>query len=381
MRCSALLTLMTMTAALGAAEPPGAPAPVFLAGGDLSHLALLEQRGVVYQADGRPGDALALLKARGVNCVRLRLWTCTDAAAAHDPYGHGNTLSYTIALAKRVKQAGLMLLLDFHYSDTWADPAHQRKPADWEGLGFDALEQRMHDYSRDCIAALRLAGAAPDYVQIGNETPMGMVWPDGKVDKPEKWAQLARLIRAARQGIADAAGAAMPRIILHLDRGGDWGTTQWFFDALLKERPQPEFDIIAESYYPFWHGDFAALRTCLGNCVARYGKPVLVVETAFPWSARAPDGKPLEPINGIVPGPEGQAQFARELGGILAELPGHRGLGIVWWGAELVARPGMSYDGFDGRSFFDQAGSMLPVVAALGALAHAPATAAALEPK
>lgn len=369
------LLLLFYASALWAVESGTKPRPMFLAGGDLSHLPLVERRGVVYREQGRPAEPLAMLKNRGVNCIRLRLWTSSEEDAAKDPYAHGNTLAATVAMAKRVKQAGMQVLLDFHYSDTWADPAHQRKPTAWEGLSFPELEQRMREYNRVSIAAFRAADVMPAYVQIGNETPMGFVWPEGKVDQPEKWAQLAKLIRAARQGISEAAGDAMPKIILHLDRGGDWGTTQWFFDALLKEQPQVQFDIIAESYYPFWHGDLGKLRTCLTNCVARYGKSVLVVETAFPWMTTTWDGKAIAPINGIAPGPAGQVTFVEEVGRVLAELPDGKGMGIVWWGAEFVATQGFNCDGFDGRSFFDREGNILPVVDALGALVRQRATA------
>ncbi len=357
--CLLILCLALMCAA---AEP----APTFLAGADLSHLPLMEKRGRVYRDHGQERDALALLKAHGMNCVRLRLWTSSDADAAADPYSKGNTLAATVAMAKRVKAAGLQLLLDFHYSDTWADPGHQSKPKAWEGLALDQLEQRMYAYNRDAIAAFRDAGALPDYVQIGNETPMGMVWPEGKVDGAAKWPQLARLIRSADRGIAEAAGARKPKTIIHLDRGGDWGTTKWFFDELRKQ--DVAFDIIGESYYPFWHGTFDDLKKCLSGCVERYGKPVIVAETAFPWATTL-GGKPVPPINGIPAGPDGQVSFVRQLGAVLAALPDHRGLGVFWWGAEYQATPGLNMDSFDARSFWDRDGELLPVVDALGALA------------
>ncbi len=358
--CCALPALLPALLAAGEAPP-------FLVGADLSHLALMEQRGVVYKDRGRPGDAFAILKAHGLTCVRLRLWTSSAAEAERDPYNKGNTLRYTVALAQRCKRAGLLVLLDFHYSDSWADPGHQARPAAWDGLAFDQVEERMYAYNRDAIAAFRAADALPDYVQIGNETPMGFAWPDGKVDKPEKWAQLARLVAAADRGIAEAAGARKPKTIIHLDRGGDWGTTQWFFDELVLKQ-HAHFDIIGQSYYPFWHGDFAHLRSCLGKCVERYGKPVIVAETAFPWSPNRRDGSDAGPINGLAAGPDGQVRFAQELGAVLAALPDHQGLGVFWWGAEFNAAAGFDCDGFDLRSFWDRDGDVLPVVDALGAL-------------
>ncbi len=342
--------------------------PPFLAGADLSHLALMERSGLVYSDQGKAQDALTMVHAHGINLVRLRLWTCSDADAVADPYNHGNTLTAMVALAKRVKRSGMQILLDLHFSDSWADPAHQAMPHAWNGLAPGELEERMRSYTRDAIAAFRTAGALPDYVQIGNETPMGMVWPAGKVDHADGWATLARLIRAADQGIGEAAGDHKPKTIIHLDRGGDWGTTKWFFDELITKQ-HVNFDIIAESYYPFWHGDLDRLKDCLGHCVERFGKPVFIAETAFPWRTAGADGKPLPAIAGIAPGPAGQVAFVRELGRILTALPGHAGLGLCWWGAEFHPGGGFNTDGFDGRSFFDQDGQLLPVVGALGALA------------
>jgi len=357
-----LLLLSTACCIIGAAEA----ALPFLAGADMSHLALMESRGHLYRDGTGARDALAILKAHGITCIRLRLWTCSDAQAAADPYNHGNTLAATLVLARRVKAVGLKLLLDLHYSDSWADPGHQQKPMAWEGLSMDQLEEQMYRYNRDTIAAFRTAGVLPDLVQIGNETPMGLVWPEGKVDSAGKWRQLARLIRAADRGIAEASGAQKPQTIIHLDRGGDWETTRWFFDELIRTQGVA-FDIIGESYYPFWHGSLDALTTCLNGCVGRYGKSVIIAETAFPWAASPVPGTPTA-INGIPIGPDGQVRFATDLRRILAALPQGAGRGVFWWGAEFQTTPGLGFDGFESRSFWDQHGTLLPVVDALAGL-------------
>jgi arabinogalactan endo-1,4-beta-galactosidase len=356
---------MFVLASVAAADP----SPIFLAGGDFSHLSLLEQRGKKYFDQGKATDALTIIHAHGINCVRLRLWTSSDAQAAKDPYNHGNNLAYTLPLAQRVKAAGLQIILDFHYSDIWADPGNQRKPKDWEGLSFDQLEQRMYEYNRDTLAAFRKAGVVPDYVQIGNETTYGMVFPDGQVGKRGNYGQFARLLRAADKGITEGAGPRKPKTIIHIDRGGAWKATQKFFDEIITKQQVP-FDIIGLTYYPFWHGTFDDLKTCLTNSVQRYGKPVLVVETAFPWVTNHPEGGPaVAPLNGIPAGPAGQVRFAQELGRILKALPDNKGLGIIWWGAEFQATPGLNFADFETRSFWNKEGKMLPVVDALGALA------------
>lgn len=335
----------------------------FLAGGDMSHLGFFEERGVVYRDEGQPRDALAILKSRGLNCVRLRLFTSSPVQAQANPYNYVNNLDYTLPLAIRVKKAGLSFLLDFHYSDTWADPGKQAKPAAWTNLSFLELEQQLYEYNSNTIAAFRLAGAMPEYVQVGNEIIGGMLWPDGRVggsyDNAVQWSQLGRLLKAAIRGVQDGAGAGSPKIMIHIDRGGDWGATQWFFDKLLQQGIT--LDVIGQSYYPFWHGTFDALGTCLTNTVARYGKPVIVAETAFPWTNSAP-------IQGIQANTNGQVEFVVRLAKIVKGLPGGKGLGVFWWGTEYQRISGAGLAGFDSRSFFDRDGNTLPVARALGQL-------------
>ncbi|MCY3017602.1 MAG: glycosyl hydrolase 53 family protein [Planctomycetota bacterium] len=354
------------------AAAAGETAAGFIAGVDFSHVALYESLGKVYRDGGQKQDPFKVLKDHGITCVRLRLFTSSAEQARQKPYDSINNLDYTLPVAVRVKQAGLRFMLDFHYSDSWADPGKQGKPAAWKDLSFEQLEQRMYEYSRDCIAAFKKAGALPDYVQVGNEITPGMVWPDGQVggrfETPTQWAQLGRLMKAAIRGIKEAAGDRAPAIIVHIDRGGDWGTTKWFFDNLRKQ--EVEFDIIGESYYPFWHGTLDNLRTCLNNAVERYGKPVMVVETGFPWIEKDANGKTLKPIVGIAPGKEGQVTFVEELAKVVKGVPGGKGLGVCWWAAEFQPMPGTNLGGFDGRSFFDFEGNALPVLDAFGRLAR-----------
>ena len=334
-----------------------------MAGADVSHLSFFEERGIVYRNAGQAFDALMMLKQRGLNCARLRLFTSSAPQAQADPYNSINNLDYTLPLAVRVKQAGLKLLLDFHYSDTWADPGKQTKPAAWTNLSFAQLEQRMYDYNSNTIAAFKAAGAMPEYVQVGNEIIQGLLWPDGKVggssDTPAQWQKLGVLLKAAIRGIKDAATDLPPQIMIHIDRGGDWAGTKWYFDNLLQQ--QVEFDIIGESYYPFWHGSLDALKNCLINASARYAKPIVVAETAFPWSNSTN-------IFGITASPEGQIDFVVELARIVSAVPSGGGIGIVWWGTEYQRLSGVGLAGFDRRSFFDRDGNILPVAVALGQL-------------
>ncbi len=356
------------------------PEADFIAGADASHVAFFEAHGKVYREGGQTNDPFVILKNGGIDCIRLRLFTSSDAQAKSDEYNTINNLAYTVPLAVRVKKAGLRFLLDFHYSDTWADPAKQAKPETWKSLSFDQLEQRMYEYNRDCIAAFKKAGAMPDFVQIGNEITPGMVWPDGRVsgtfDKPEQWVQFGKLLKAALRGIKEAATDHMPKIIIHIDRGGDWKTTQWFFDHLRDQNV--EFDIIGESYYPFWHGSLDDLKTCLTNAAQRYQKPVVIAETAFPWNTSAQGSKA---IVGIMPGKDGQVQFLQALAAILKGIPEGRGAGIFYWATEFLPLPGTNLAGFEGTSLFDSEGNALPALKAFGLLAKSAGAQSAETPR
>ena len=336
----------------------------FVAGADMSHLRFFEDRGLVYKDAGEQRDAFAILRSKGLNCARLRLFTSSAAQAEADPYNRINNLDYTVPLACRARQAGLRVLLDFHYSDTWADPAKQAKPTAWATLSFPELERKMYEYSRECIQAFAAAGAMPDQVQVGNEITPGLLWPEGRVggsyENATQWQQFGKLLKAAIRGIKEGAGPARPTILIHIDRGGDWPATQWFFDKLGTQGV--EFDAIGLSYYPFWHGTLDALRTCLEGAASRYGKPVAVMETAFPWSNSTN-------VFGIPATPEGQSRYLVELAKIVRGVPQGRGMGIYWWGSEYRHVDGVNTAGFEYRSLFGAEGNVLPAAATLGRLA------------
>jgi arabinogalactan endo-1,4-beta-galactosidase len=347
-----------------ASVPAGSP----LAGTDLSDLAFFEQRGVIYRENGEALDAFSILKRQGLTCVRLRLFTSSAAQAQADPYNYGNNLDYTLPLARRVKVAGFKLILDFHFSDTWADPAHQLVPSAWTNLSFVQLVQQMRIYCSNTIASFRTQNAMPDYVQIGNEISSGLLWPLGRVggayDTPTQWSQLGQLLKSAAQGIKDASGTQMPGIIVHIDRGGDWPSTEWFFDNINLQGVA--FDVIGETYYPFWQGSLESLANCLTNAANRYGKPVLIAETAFPWTNTVWTTN----IVNIAPGSAGQVAYFAALASVYNHLSSDLRAGIVWWGAEYQNVTGINDAGFNTTSFFDAGGYVLPIARAMGSYAE-----------
>jgi len=339
-----------------------------LAATDFSDLAFFESRGVTYKDHGQVMDALQILKNHGFNCVRLRLWTSSADQAASDPYNYGNNLDYTIPLAVRVKNAGLKFSLDFHYSDTWADPGKQATPSLWTNLTFTQLVDEMRFYNSNTIAAFAAAGAMPDFVQIGNEITGGMLWPNGKVSgSGGSWSNLGQLMKSAVQGIQDASTALhtnMPKIIVHIDRGGDWNTTEWFFDNLNAQGVP--YDIIGESYYPFFHGPLTNLNTCLSNAAVRYGKPVIVAEDAFPWTNSVSSW--TNKLYGFPPTVDGQVSFIAALAQIVKSVPHHLGMGVFYWGAEYQLVNGVNEAGYNTSALFDSQGNLLPAADALAGI-------------
>ncbi len=346
----------------------------FMAAADFSHLKFFEDQGKKYREAGQIQDGLQILKQHGLNCVRLRIFTSSTAQAqggVMNAYNYTNNLAYNLPLAVRVKQAGLLFALDFHYSDTWADPGNQATPSAWTNLAFPQLVQQMRAYNSNTIAAFKAVGALPDYVQIGNEITSGMLFTNGLVsgDGGASWSRLGQLMTNAIQGIRDAAGTNMPKVIVHIDRGGDWAKTMWFFDNLNAQGVA--YDIIGESYYPFFHGSLTNLNLCLSNAAVRYGKPIVIAETAFPSTNTFPiswtnNGASLY---GFPPTPAGQVSFIAALARIIKSVPNQLGVGVFYWGTEYQAASGVNEAGYNTASFFDGGGNVLPVADAVGGMA------------
>ncbi len=358
---------LVLAAACGSTTAPSQPggralATMFL-GADISALQRIEQAGAVFRDSGKSRDAIAILHAHGANTFRLRLFVNPDHSEVQV-----NDLDYTIALAVRVKAAGAKLLLDLHYSDTWADPGHQTTPAAWAALDFNTLEQRVESYTAAVMAALKHAGALPDLVQVGNEIDAGFLWPLGRVggafDTATQWDQFTRLLKAGIRGVRDslAAGEAV-RVMLHYSQGGSSGGTQWFFDHM--NTYGVPYDLIGLSYYPWWHGPLSQLKLNLDATALRYQKEIVVVETSYPWRAggwesMAGDGSSMSwPVS-----PEGQLSFLSELLDTVRRTAGDRGAGLFWWYPEAVAVPGLFVWGGGSLALFDAAGNALPAASA-----------------
>jgi arabinogalactan endo-1,4-beta-galactosidase len=310
-------------------------------GADISFLAHAESRGVVFKDGGQPHPGLEIFKNHGYNWVRLRLF--------HTPTELPNDLEYTVAQAVAAKKLGFKFLLNCHYSDTWADPQKQFIPRAWEGKSHAELVDAVFEYTRDTVAAFREAGAMPDMVQVGNEVIHGMLWPDGRL--PQNWDNFAELTQAGIRGaVAGAGDAPPPLIMIHIDRGGDLPRTKSFFNKF--HEYGIKYDVIGQSYYPWWHGTARDLEENLAFMAKEYDKDIFLVEVAYNWRRaeyRDEDGPYPET-------PEGQKQFLEEVDRIVRNTPGDRGKGIFWWEPAVPPSPIAS------RGMFDRSGNALPVI-------------------
>ena len=311
----------------------------YAVGADLSFLKQAEDHGLVFKDRGQAKPGQRIFKEHGYNWARFRLFQSPDQLP--------NNLSYTLACARTAKELGFKFLLDFHYSDTWANPGKQFLPKAWDGKSHAELVTAVFEYTRDTLAAFGAAGVPPDMVQLGNEVIGGMCWPDGRL--PQNWDHFAELVQAGVRGVTAGGGAPRPRIMIHIDRGGDQPRTKAFFDKLNSYGIQ--YDVIGQSFYPWWHGSLAELQTNLAFMAEAYGKDIVLVETAYNW-------RPAEYRNQPGPFPEspaGQRDFLAAVNRLVQATPHDLGKGVFWWEPAVEGW-------LRGRGMFDDEGNALPVL-------------------
>ena len=378
--------------------PVFAKADDFMAGADVSMLAEVERHGGKFSsADGKPADALQILKDAGVTWVRLRLWHTPVFAADVVEDGHvvlkkgaavgggNNGLATTMRLARRAKALGLKVLLDIHYSDFWADPQTQTKPAAWTDLHGAALQAAVREYTANTLDALDAVGAAPDMVQICNETNAGMLWPDGQTWSADKSAKIggdaafAALLRAGIEGVRanDALTGHRLPVMVHLAGGTDPELCHHMLDLFAAERL--DYDLVGLSWYPIYHGTLAQLKANLDELATRYRKPLVVVETAYGWTldngqatSHVLDAKRAEKA-GYPATVAGQAQVIKDVIATVAAVPDGLGRGVFYWEPDWIPAAGAGWrtggdNNWENQALFDYSGRALPSLQAL----HAP---------
>lgn len=285
--------------------PPADTIP-FAKGADVGWITEMEAAGVrFYDSSSTQQEGMALLKSLGMNTIRLRAWV--------NPSPSWNNTNDVVAKAVRAKNLGMRVMIDFHYSDTWADPGSQTKPAAWSSLDFTSLKTNLGSYTKNVLTQLKQAGVTPEWVQVGNETNDGMLWPDGRAST--NMAQFAQLVDAGYAAVKSIFPDS--KVIVHLSNGYDNALYRWLFDGL--QANNARFDVIGMSLYPsyFASGWQNANTLCLQNMndmVSRYNKPVMMVEVGMPWDQASTC----------------QA-FISDLITKVRSVPDRKGLGVLYW--------------------------------------------------
>lgn len=309
-------------------------------GGDISLLTKYETNGNGANYADHSGKAitspLSFFKDEGWNLMRVRLFV--DPANASDiEKGEGvcQDLEYVKALGKRIKDAGFSFMLDFHYSDTWADPAKQWTPKDWLALSNDQMYDRIYTYTKSVLEALVAAGATPDFIQTGNEISYGMLWGDvGSTSykcnyaSSTNWPRFVTLLKRAGQACREVCPQA--KIVLHSERVAEPSSLTYFYNKMASG--SVDYDIIGLSYYPYFHGDLSKLESALTTVETAYpDKKIMIVEAGYPYAWEVP-GTTFDYSSVYPYSDEGQKKFTEDL---IAKLNAHANVnGLIWWWPE-----------------------------------------------
>lgn len=312
-----------------------------------------------YNSSGVQKDPHDLLKGAGANYVRLRMWNAP-------PSGYNNKAK-VLQAAKAAKNKGMKVLIDLHYSDWWADPGQQNKPAAWWTHNIGQLESDVYNHTLDMCNSLKAQGATPDSMQIGNEINTGMLWNEGKVVNND-FTNLARLLKAGYNAVK--ACNSSTQVFIHTANSNSMANARWFYDGI--KAKGVNWDVTALSYYCYWHGSMSNMTNVVADMKNRYGKPVVIVETAYPFTEGNADSQPNSASGPSLCGypatwqGQGQAftaiQNAARNGGAS---------GVFYWEATWYAVPGNGWDptningtgnAWDNQAVFDWGGKMNPNV-------------------
>ena len=305
------------------------PVSNLILGADLSWLTEMESAGKkFYNSSGTETECMALLKSSGMNTIRLRVWV--------NPSPGWNNTADVVTKAVRAKNLGLRIMIDFHYSDTWADPGNQTKPAAWVGQDINALKTSLATHTTAVLTALKNNNVSPEWVQVGNETSDGMLWPEGKASV--NMSNFAQLVNAGYDAVKTVFPSA--KVIVHISNGYDNSLFRWIFDGLTSNGAR--FDVIGMSLYPTVVNWSSYNTQCLANMndmVSRYNKEVMMVETGMPWDS-----------------PDACNSFLKDLISKMKTVQSGKGLGVLYWEPE-------AYNGWKGYTLGAFDGSGKPTIA------------------
>jgi arabinogalactan endo-1,4-beta-galactosidase len=325
-------------------EPPSVDGSTFYFGADLSWVNEILDHGGVYKENNVVKDPYQIFKDKGLNLVRVRLWN--NPLWTKEKYGDQGTQLYgdikdverTIASAKAL---GLQVLLDFHYSDTWADPEKQYIPEAWLAIkSINVLTDSVYNYTFKILHDLQGKGLQPELVQLGNEINCGLLSTDAPNGFPScdvcnnQWANAGQVLNAGIRAVRDVSASATikTKVILHV---ADPKNVAWWFDNIKSQAQVTDFDLIGFSYYPLWHTTVGIddVSAKIAGFKARFNKDVIILETSYPWTRENADSYnnlfgDAEPLNGFPFTIQGQYDLMKKL---TTEVKQGGGVGIVSW--------------------------------------------------
>jgi arabinogalactan endo-1,4-beta-galactosidase len=340
-------------------KPADAATSLTMLGADVSTLQRsLDLGAKYYDASGAQADPYDILKSKGVNYIRLRIW--------NNPASGYNNKAKVLQQAKAAKAKGLKLLVDFHYSDTWADPGKQYPPAAWASHSLSQLQTDVYNYTYDVCNSLKAQGTTPDSVQIGNEINVGMLWPNGKVTN-NNFAPVAGLLKQGYN--ATKACNSGTQVIIHTADADSDANARWFYDGIKAQGVT--WDITGLSYYCMWHGTLANLYSVITDVKSRYGKPVVIAETAYQFTTGNADS-----TGNSIPGtvlcdsqPASWAGQATQFTYVQNTARSAGAIGVFYWEPTWYAIAGNGWDpanisssgdGWDNMATFDWTGHVNP---------------------
>lgn len=356
-----IVLLMAFAAAWMTASGSASAAPFYM-GGDVSLLPFIESRGGQFKDNGVVRPMERIMANHGANLFRLRLFV--NPNTNYEATGGAiQDLDYAIALAQRLKASvpNAKLLLDLHYSDTWADPANQTKPSAWSALSYNALRTQVQSYTQQTLVAFKNAGVMPEMVQVGNEIAQGMLWQDGRLNfsanggTQQSWRNLGGLLNSAIAGVRAAQGAG-PRVevAIHLNNGEN--DSQWFFDRLENASygNVTDYDVMGVSFYPGSAAEFTGLQNNLSGLASDFEKRIMLLEFNYKW--RSSGGGTY---GGYALAEAGQAEALARVRDMMLDLPDEKGMGVVWWYPEAIQAPNTSIFRGGSIALFDSDGESL----------------------
>jgi arabinogalactan endo-1,4-beta-galactosidase len=348
----------------------------FAMGVDLSYVNQIEDHGGVYRDSSKVRDPFRIMKDHGANMVRVRLWH--NPTWVRDVYGNANTPLYSgfadvLKTIQRAKALGMSVNLDIHYSDTWADPAHQKPPVAWENItSLQVLKDSVYNYTFSVLNKLNKLGLMPEMAQIGNETNCGMLMTGIKTGFPildgcnNHWQELGSVINSGIKAVRDvsAQSTIKTKIALHVS---DPKNVDWWFGKITTSGAVSDFDIIGISYYPLWHTTitFTNLPTLISSLKNTYNKKVMILETAYLWTTEYADSYNNQfgsqtPLTGYPFTKDGQAKFLTDLAQNMLTA---RAVGVMYWEPDWITSQMKDLYGtgssWENCTFFDFSGNTL----------------------